>query len=65
MENLIINQSKKTFDTYSRMFEKTLKKTVFKNLIEDAREKGILDEVMAREILDDINKIQDYEVVNG
>ena len=44
---------------------KTLKKVVFKNLIEDAKEKGILDEVMAREILDDINKIQDYEVINS
>ena len=64
MENIITKRKDKAFDTYSKVFEKSLKKTIFKNLIENAKEKGILDEMMAREILDDINKMQDYEVVS-
>jgi len=65
MENIITKRKDKAFDTYSKVFEKSLKKTIFKNLIENAKEKGILDEMMAREILDDINKMQDYEVVSA
>ena len=65
MENIITKGKDKTFDTYSQVFEKSLKKTIFKNLIENAREKGILDEIMAREILDDINKMQEYEVASA
>ncbi len=65
MENIITKRKDKTFDTYSQVFEKSLKKTIFKNLIENAKEKGILDEIMAREILDDINKMQEYEVASA
>lgn len=65
MENIITKRKDKTFDTYSQFFEKSLKKTIFKNLIENAKDKGILDEIIAREILDDISKMQECEVASA
>lgn len=65
MENIITKRRSKTFDIYSQVFERSLKKTIFKDLIENAKEKGILDEIMAREILDDISKMQEYEVTSA
>ena len=65
MENIITKRKDKTFDTYSQAFEKSSKKTIFKNLIENAKEQGILSEIMAREILDDINKMQEHDVANA
>ena len=55
----------KTFDTYSQVFEKTLKKTIFKDLVLNAIKEGILDEIIAKEIIDDIDKMQECEVASA
>ena len=65
MEKSITRINDKTFDTYSQAFEKSLKKTVFKTLIENAKNKGLLDEMTAEEIMNDINKMQEYEVYSA
>ena len=65
MEKNLIKPKDKTFNSYSEIFEKTLKKTIFKNLIENAKNKGILDEIVASEIIDEIERLQEYEVVKA
>ena len=65
MEKTLIKPKDKTFNSYSEIFEKTLKKTIFKNLIENAKNKGILDEIVASEIIDEIERLQEYEVVKA
>lgn len=65
MENINAKRKDKTFDTYSQVFEKTLKKTIFKDLVLNAIKEGILDEIIAKEIIDDIDKMQECEVASA
>ena len=65
MDKTIIKAKNETFGSYSQLFEKTMKKSIFKNLITNAKNKGILDEMMADEIIDEIEHLQEYEVAKA